>query len=283
MSNPIKYTAGTETLALKKGNFFFGTGDVGKGPTNVTGYYNGVDVPKPGYVVYQYKENVPGNLTYGAFNSDTELINFTNGIAGQTFTSVTQCFTYYAGQTDKVCFNRDYEPIITDGLVLNLDAGFDGSYPASGTTWRDLSVSGNNGTLINSPGFYDNGGGSIVFDGVDDYVNVGNIGDFRTASYTLESFVYPEFDSSQFGKNFFSKSTSCSCLGEPRLNSWPAALCACLVAATASASNESSSFFKATVSMAIPADSIFTRTWTSGISISDRRFCPPRSCNSFSK
>jgi surface protein len=174
MSNPIKYTAGTETLALKKGNFFFGTGDVGKGPTNVTGYYNGVDVPKPGYVVYQYKENVPGNLTYGAFNSDTELINFTNGIAGQTFTSVTQCFTYYAGQTDKVCFNRDYEPIITDGLILNVDAGFDGSYPASGTTWRDLSVSGNNGTLTNNPGFYDNGGGGIVFDGTDDFVNLGN-------------------------------------------------------------------------------------------------------------
>jgi surface protein len=174
MANPIKYSTGSETNALKKGNFFFGTGDVGKGPSDVTGYYQGVDVPQPGYVVYQYLESSASNLTYAALNSDAELINFTNGIAGQTLTSTTQCFAYYAGQTDKICFNRDYEPIITDGLILNVDAGFDGSYPASGNTWRDLSVSGNNGTLTNNPGFYDNGGGGIVFDGTDDFVNLGN-------------------------------------------------------------------------------------------------------------
>jgi hypothetical protein len=127
MPNPIKYSTGSETLSLKKGNFFFGTGDVGKGPSDVTGYYQGVDVPKPGYVVYQYLENSSSNLTYAAFTADTAFINFTSELAGQTLTSTTQCFTYYAGQTDKVCFNRDYEPIITDGLVLNVDAGFDGS------------------------------------------------------------------------------------------------------------------------------------------------------------
>jgi surface protein len=171
MANPIKYSTGSETNALKKGNFFFGTGDVGKGPSDVTGYYQGVDVPQPGYVVYQYLESSASNLTYAALNSDSELINFTNGIADESFTSVAQCFTYYATQNDKVCFNRDYEPIVTDGLVLNVDAGFDGSYPASGTTWRDLSVSGNNGTLTNSPGFYANGGGGIVFNGTDNYVD----------------------------------------------------------------------------------------------------------------
>jgi hypothetical protein len=42
MPNPIKYSTGSETNALKKGNFFFGTGDVGKGPSDVTGYYQGV-------------------------------------------------------------------------------------------------------------------------------------------------------------------------------------------------------------------------------------------------
>ena len=175
MPNPIKYTTGSETLALKKGNFFFGTGDVGKGPSETTGYYQGVDVPKPGYAVYQYKEDAPGNLTYAALNSDAELISFTSGLAGETFTTTAQCFVYYAGQNDKVCFNRDYEPIVTDGLILNLDSGFDGSYPASGTTWRDLSVSGNNGTLINGPTYSDNGGGEIVFDGTNDYVSFSQI------------------------------------------------------------------------------------------------------------
>jgi hypothetical protein len=38
MSNPIKYSTGSESLALKTGNFYIGTGDVGKGPTSTTGY-----------------------------------------------------------------------------------------------------------------------------------------------------------------------------------------------------------------------------------------------------
>ena len=63
-------------------------------------------------------------------------------------------------------------PIVTNGLVLNLDAGNYRSYPKTGTTWIDLSVSSNNGTLINGPTFSNNNGGTLVFDGVDDYVSV---------------------------------------------------------------------------------------------------------------
>jgi hypothetical protein len=37
--------------------------------------------------------------------------------------------------------------IITDGLVLHLDAANRKSYPGSGSTWYDLSGNGNNGTL----------------------------------------------------------------------------------------------------------------------------------------
>ena len=39
--------------------------------------------------------------------------------------------------------------ILTDNLVLNLDAGDSNSYSGSGTTWTDLSGNGNNGTLVN--------------------------------------------------------------------------------------------------------------------------------------
>ena len=45
MPNAIKYNVSAETLALKKGNFWIGTGDVGKGPTSSTGYYNGSTPP----------------------------------------------------------------------------------------------------------------------------------------------------------------------------------------------------------------------------------------------
>ena len=63
--------------------------------------------------------------------------------------------------------------IVTDGLVLYLDAANTKSYPGSGTTWSDISRGGNNGTLTNGP-TYSTDGGSIVFDGVDDYVSIPN-------------------------------------------------------------------------------------------------------------
>jgi len=60
--------------------------------------------------------------------------------------------------------------IVTNGLVLCLDAGSRKSYGGSGTIWRDL-VGGNNGGLVNGPTFNSANGGSIVFDGVDDYAS----------------------------------------------------------------------------------------------------------------
>ena len=61
--------------------------------------------------------------------------------------------------------------IVTDGLVLALDAGNTKSYPGSGTTWTDLSGNGNNGTLTNGPTYSSDDGGSIVFDGDNDFIN----------------------------------------------------------------------------------------------------------------
>ena len=66
-----------------------------------------------------------------------------------------------------------YNPrIVTDGLVLCLDAANKRSYPGSGTTWID-KAGGNNGTLTNGPTFSSDNGGSIVFDGGNDYVDTG--------------------------------------------------------------------------------------------------------------
>ena len=64
--------------------------------------------------------------------------------------------------------------IVTDGLVLALDSADRNSYPGSGTTWTDLSGRGNNGTLVNGVGYNSGNLGSLVFDGVNDYVNCGN-------------------------------------------------------------------------------------------------------------
>ena len=69
-------------------------------------------------------------------------------------------------------FRFGLEQIVTNGLVLNLDAANPASYPGSGTTWTDLSGNGNNGTLVNGVGYNSGNGGSIVFDGVDDFINI---------------------------------------------------------------------------------------------------------------
>jgi len=62
--------------------------------------------------------------------------------------------------------------IVTSGLVLALDAANTKSYPGSGTTWTDLGGNGNTGTLTNGPTYSSANGGSIVFDGSNDYINL---------------------------------------------------------------------------------------------------------------
>ena len=83
--------------------------------------------------------------------------------------------------------------IVTDGLVLALDAGNTKSYPGSGTTWSDL-IESNNVTLVNGPTYSSADGGSIVFDGVNDYVNCGKTATqlgVYDADYTFDAWVYP--------------------------------------------------------------------------------------------
>ena len=81
-----------------------------------------------------------------------------------------------------------YSPqIVTSGLVLALDAANRNSYPRTGTSWYDLSGT-NNGTLTNGPTFNAGNGGSIVFDGVDDYVSVSSAQSLNpgTNSFTID-------------------------------------------------------------------------------------------------
>lgn len=73
-------------------------------------------------------------------------------------------------------------PIVTQGLVGHWDAGNPYSYPATGTTWTDLSGNGNNGTLINGPTFSADRGGGIVFDGTNQYVNFGASSSLNTTT-----------------------------------------------------------------------------------------------------
>lgn len=64
-----------------------------------------------------------------------------------------------------------YSPkIVTNGLILYLDAANTKSYISGNTIWNDLTINNYNGTLINNPTFNPNNNGSFTFDGIDDYV-----------------------------------------------------------------------------------------------------------------
>jgi hypothetical protein len=63
-------------------------------------------------------------------------------------------------------------PIVTNGLVLALDAANSKSYVSGSTTWNDLSGNNNNGTLVNGPTYSSANGGSLVFNGSNDYITL---------------------------------------------------------------------------------------------------------------
>ena len=65
-------------------------------------------------------------------------------------------------------------PMITTGLVMNLDASNALSYTGTGTSWTDLSGGGNNGTLLNGTSYSSENGGTLVLDGINDYVKINN-------------------------------------------------------------------------------------------------------------
>jgi hypothetical protein len=81
---------------------------------------------------------------------------------------------------------------VTSGLVLELDAGNIKSYQSGSITWFDKSGFANNGTLINGPTFNTGSGGSIVFDGADDYMKVTPLtgSNFPQATGTISFWYY---------------------------------------------------------------------------------------------
>ncbi len=78
--------------------------------------------------------------------------------------------------------------IVTNGLILALDAGNIKSYQSGSLTWYDKSGNGRTGTLTNGPTFSTGSGGSIVFDGTNDYILVNSPQSLNpgTGSMTLE-------------------------------------------------------------------------------------------------
>jgi hypothetical protein len=67
-----------------------------------------------------------------------------------------------------MAFNRGPK-IVTDGLVLALDAANPKSYTPDSPTWFDLSGNGNHITLLNTPTYTNENNGGITFNGSNQY------------------------------------------------------------------------------------------------------------------
>ena len=188
MPNTIKYSTTPQTLALRKDNFWIGTGDVSKATTPTTDYWSDITPPNGGYTIYLNKAS-QGPSIYVA-TSDDFLIEYTNRIGSQIFTNVKQCLDWYRNQPDKMVFNIDYPAIPTDGITFINDVGSTLSYPKGGNFvyTMDPTTSGGYSEFLNGITYVTEYGGGLQFDGTDDVAyctaTVSGFGIFNTAAFT---------------------------------------------------------------------------------------------------
>jgi hypothetical protein len=105
---------------------------------------------------YTFNQGIVGGNNTSMITVSDKTANALNG----TLTNLS-----LSGATSNFVVGKVQSAIISDGLVLQLDASNAASYPGSGTTWTDLSGNGNHGTLISGVTYRSNNGGTMVFDG----------------------------------------------------------------------------------------------------------------------
>ena len=108
--------------------------------------------------------------------------------------------------TDGVRTIEELNPVVTTGLQLYLDAGNASSYPGSGTAWTDLSGNSRDGTLTNGPTYSGTNGGSIVFDGSNDYVQC--TGSLTVTAATFVTWIRRNGNQGQYDGILFSRGTN---------------------------------------------------------------------------
>ena len=106
----------SDSNSIFKGNWAIDTSapNSGGGPSSTTGLYNGAPIPNGGYAIYS-----PGSV-YTA-TTDDDLLGKVRDLGGD-YGSINAALTWIAGQPDIISLNKAFDNLVTDGLVLNLDA-----------------------------------------------------------------------------------------------------------------------------------------------------------------
>ena len=130
--------------------------------------------------------NITGTIQYDANNTrvlvgaDDNGSGYNNGAGYFHSGKINQIKIYNRALTsDEITRNynsskKRYFPeenIVTNGLVINVDASNSSSYVGSGTSWYDISGNSNHLTLANGPVFTGTNGGIFTFDGTNDNAN----------------------------------------------------------------------------------------------------------------
>jgi hypothetical protein len=196
MGYPVAYLSGN-TTTYETGMFKRGT--IGQNQAAaLTGNYrwwNGIDVTSSQYLIYSdtftTSASTAANATPAAWATpdlaDQSLLNLINTLPERIgklpFTYLPVALQWLQSTGRYFLLKNGYENIVTDGALFNLDAGWYLSYSGTGTSWKDLSTNGKNGTLINSPTFSN---GFLSFDGSDDTASLGTVGGYSN-KFTCEA------------------------------------------------------------------------------------------------
>jgi hypothetical protein len=104
---------------------------------------------------------------------------------------------------------KNTPPIVTNGLVLALDAANPKSYTSGSATWFDISGNNNSGSLTNGPTYSNANGGSIMFDGTNDFINCGTSDTVSfPGNFTINFWARPFGSALPFGGVIVSKRNS---------------------------------------------------------------------------
>lgn len=181
MLNLFKSGTTLSNGTIGRNNFIIAVEDgVGYGPTSITGFWAGITPPSGGYTIYTNKATNGPNIFIAT--GDTNVVMTTKQLGGTNINTIYDALTWFNDQANNMIVNMDYPSISTSGLTSLVDAGYIPSYPRTGSTWNDISVSKNSATLFNSPIFTMNSEGIFVFNGIDNYAS-GNLGSSSLFSF----------------------------------------------------------------------------------------------------
>jgi hypothetical protein len=221
MAYPIKNTGIVQVNSIKaaQANFALGVNQGGYGLTSLTAFWNGKQPNVNGYVVY-VGNGTSSPTMYVAVN-DTQLITLSNNLGiGTNYNIEGALNAFRINGSTMVCINSEPLNIVTSGLTVYYDAAFTVSYPKAYASWFDLSGNDYSTSLVNTPTYSTNGGGSIIFDGTNQYADIYMPNALSYTTITICGFIkWLTFGSDMFlGMSLYDVWTAGNCLGYNNAN-----------------------------------------------------------------